>query len=104
MTYINAGGLSVRSVRLAEARLSITRTRRTGLVRFFSATIAPLPNEARVHILGKGGVLIKQIPVAFNKAVWDGTDHQGRRVPAGIYHALLETGAEKRFIKIIARP
>jgi hypothetical protein len=96
--HVQANGIVVLS--LAKAKAAYLARRKGALRRSASVSISPLSDNVRVSIIGKGGVLVKHLPVLLNAAVWDGTDEKGRRVPAGIYRALLETDAEKRFLKI----
>jgi hypothetical protein len=55
-------------------------------------------------VIGKGGVLVRQLPVVIEQAFWDQTDDRGRVVKRGTYYLLLEgSEREKRLIKLILR-
>jgi hypothetical protein len=104
VTFISAGNPAppIGLRRLNAARVSASKNKKGALASSnIAMTIDRLPLETRVHIIGKGGVLIRELAVLNNQAVWDGTDAQGQRVKRGVYYALLELDTQRRLIKFV---
>jgi N-acetylneuraminic acid mutarotase len=98
------GGIEVARYNLAEARLILSSSKRRGLVRKSTIAVSPLESSARVSIIGQGGILVQDVPVANHQAIWNGADGAGRQARAGTYYILLELDRKKRFLKFTLRP
>jgi hypothetical protein len=80
-----------RQVRVAPAFVVEPTVARTALV----LRAGNLPRAANVRVIGRSGRCVARVPIRAGKDIavsWPLLDRDGRRLPAGVYHAVLTTG------------
>jgi hypothetical protein len=66
----------------------------------------PSEGEVSLRIFDLAGRCVRRLaegrmPAGEHSADWNGQDGDGRRLPAGVYHLLLETAAGRRTVRIV---